>query len=105
MEQADLLQYLQTCRDLEIALYRLTGVPGKNQEKITACLNQLEQLYAVDIIPPEYRNLAPMVMFCHYFENNLCKRLEGSDGAFQLFEDATLKEVSAKLKEIKEKLK
>lgn len=105
MEQEDLLQYLQACRDWEIALYRLIDIPGNNQEKITVCLNQLEQLYAVDIIPPEYRNLAPMVMFYHYFENNLCKRLEGSDGAFQLFEDATLQEVSAKLKEIKKRQK
>ena len=105
MEKADLLKYLQECRDLEIALYDLIGGPGKNQEKISEYLKQLDQLYSADIILPEYRNLVPMVMFCDYFENDICYRLEGFDGAYQLFENATLEEVSAKLREIKARQK
>lgn len=46
----------------------------------------LEKLYAENIIYPKYRNMVAVTTIYEYLESGRCNRLEGPDGAYNLYE-------------------
>lgn len=45
-----------------------------------------EELYSLDVIYKKYRSLIPVSMFVEYIESGLRDKLEGADGAYDLYE-------------------
>ena len=46
----------------------------------------LEQLYEKNVVYPKYRNMAAMCTIYEYFASGRCDKLEGYDGAYNLYE-------------------
>ena len=66
---------------------------------------KLDELYAEGIVHPKYRNLVAMSQIYEYFDTGRCDKLEGPDGAYNLFE-AELRSniIIAQLSQIMQKL-
>ncbi len=70
----------------------------------------LNNLYSYNIIYPKYRSMIAVTMFCEYLESGRCKQLQGTDGAYNLFEKelrdriiiAELKTISSQLESIRQ---
>ena len=46
----------------------------------------LQELYAVNVVYPKYRELVPIVTMWEYFDSGRCTELAGPNGAYNLFE-------------------
>jgi len=65
----------------------------------------LEKLYSLNIIFPKYRNLAATCTILEYLESGRCDKLEGPDGAYNLFESELRQNlIISKLDEVIENL-
>ena len=65
----------------------------------------LAKLYSANIIMPKYRNLISVSSIFEYFDTGRCNRLEGHDGAYNLFEsEIRLDRIILKLDNIIEQL-
>ena len=49
--------------------------------------NALNQIYAVGIIHPKYRNLVAIASFYDYFDTGRCNTLTGPNGAYAIYEE------------------
>lgn len=49
-------------------------------------LETVEQMYNLDFIFPKYRNFAAMTQIAEYFLSGRCDRLDGPNGAYNLYE-------------------
>lgn len=49
--------------------------------------NALNQIYAVGIIHPKYRNLVAVASFYDYFDTGRCNTLTGPNGAYAIYEE------------------
>ncbi len=47
----------------------------------------LEEIYSANIVFAKYRSLIPISMFCEYLETGRCQQLEGTNGAYNKYED------------------
>ena len=59
---------------------------AEHQAVLTTLTNALNKLYAQDIIFPKYRNLVAIASIYEYLASGRCDKLEGSDGAYNLYE-------------------
>lgn len=67
--------------------------------------NALKQYYSVDIIYPKYRYLTAVASFYEYFCSGRCSKLEGHEGAYNIFEEELLhKLILSKLDDIIKRL-
>ena len=57
----------------------------KNQSDETS--DALEKLYSINIIHPKYQNFIAIASFCEYFETGRCTKLDGYEGAYNIFEN------------------
>ena len=72
------------------------------QEKLEQVRRELEEYYAVNVIDPHYRGLAPISLIHHYISTGICSELKGPDGAYsrcrtEMREDRFQSSVGAKL--------
>lgn len=58
----------------------------KHRDALALLENSLKKLYDADIIFPKYRNLVAVAAINEYLESGRCERLEGADGAYNLYE-------------------
>lgn len=87
----------------------------KNEEKVKLISQECEQLkkqwnkanellkeyYALGVIYPEYRKLVPVATFLQYLESGRCDKLEGHEGAYNLYHQELMgKRILGKLDEI-----
>jgi len=63
---------------------RLENLTYQNLELVNS---KLAELYSLDIIFEKYRNLIAISMFYEYFASSRVSKLEGKDGAYNLFEN------------------
>lgn len=53
--------------------------------------NQIEETlrsyYNLNIVHPKYQKLIPITSFCEYFETGRCSKLEGHEGAYNIYEN------------------
>ena len=59
---------------------------SKHKLVLSTLENALEQLYDENIIFPKYRNLVAITAINEYLMSGRCDKLEGSDGAYNLYE-------------------
>ncbi len=57
------------------------------QKKIADISIVLSQVYDVGVIHSDYRSLVPVSMFVKYIEQERCYKLEGTNGAYNRYED------------------
>ena len=70
----------------------------------------LRKLYSLNILSPKYRNMVAVATFLEYLEAGRCSKLEGHEGAYNLFENeqrlsliiTNQQEIIRRLDEIKE---
>ena len=76
-------EYLDSIKnDIDYYQYQRSIVENsKNQIVIS-----LEKMYSSNIIYKKYRSIVPMFMICEYLESNRCTKLEGHDGAYNMYE-------------------
>ena len=68
-------------------------------------IQALEELYGLNLVHPKYRNYIAISSFCEYFETGRCSKLEGHDGAYNIFEqEIRLNQIVTKLDDIANKL-
>ena len=66
---------------------------------------ELDELYAQNLIHPKYRNFVAVSQICEYFETGRCDTLTGPNGAYNLFEaELRANVIIIKLDKILEKL-
>ncbi len=65
---------------------RYTETMKKHNSALSTLENALEQLYAENVIFPKYRNLVAVTAINEYFMSGRCDKLEGPDGAYNLYE-------------------
>ena len=58
----------------------------KLEDTLSKSKNVLKQLYDSDIVYPKYRNMAAMCTMYEYLASGRCDKLEGPDGAYNLYE-------------------
>lgn len=68
--------------DLKSIVYELNFI----EENIDKIINVLSDLYSYNIIYGKYRNLIAVSTFLDYFISGRCVTLDGSDGAYNLYE-------------------
>lgn len=70
---------------------------NREEEKIKNLLQKFidtrNQLYGYNIIYPKYRNMVAVSSFCDYLLSGRCSMLEGSDGAYNLFENESRNDI------------
>lgn len=79
-------------------------------ETLISARKLLNKLYSYNIIYPKYRDMVAVTMFCEYLDSGRCNRLEGSDGAYNKFDQqvaagliiAELKNISSQLEAIRQ---
>lgn len=59
---------------------------SKMKKTLGEIKDTLENLYAMNIVHPKYRNMVAMCSICEYFETGRCTSLKGADGAYNLYE-------------------
>lgn len=65
------------------ALLREAGEADRQAEEVQSLLNNL---YALDVLYPKYRNLVAVATLYEYFEAKRCYSLDGFDGAYNRYE-------------------
>lgn len=73
-------------REAECGKY-LIAVSEKIEKQLNDTEDALDKLYSINVIHPKYRNLIAIASFCEYFETGRCVRLEGHEGAYNIFEN------------------
>ena len=58
----------------------------ENEAQLEEAQATLEQLYAMNILHPKYRNFIAVTMLLEYFETERCDSLTGVNGAYNLYE-------------------
>lgn len=58
----------------------------KLEEDFIKVCKEKEAVYSLNAIYPTYRGLIPLTSFYEYLNSGRCKELEGSDGAYNLYE-------------------
>ena len=59
---------------------------AQNEAQLKQAQATLEQLYAMNILHPKYRNFIAVTMLLEYFETERCDALTGPNGAYNLYE-------------------
>ena len=62
------------------------------REEIQAIDKQLSELYGINIVHRNYRNMVAVVRILEYFDSGRCTHLTGHEGAYNRFEDEMLHE-------------
>lgn len=78
-----------------------------NQAKILyqQTASTLKQFYDLEIIYPKYRGLVPISMFYEYLSSGRCSRLDGHEGAYNIYEqELRMNLILSKLDDIIERL-
>ena len=58
----------------------------KHNEALLSLQNALHELYTQNIVYPKYRNIVAITTISEYLMSGRCSALEGSEGAYNLFE-------------------
>ena len=74
--------------ELRLANYRtdVNAMMAKHEMTLESLTNVLEQHYALGILYPKYRNFVSVSAINEYLSSGRCDRLEGPDGAYNLYE-------------------
>lgn len=56
-------------------------------KQYVATKKTLDDYYALNVIYPSYRSIVPVAMFTQYIQSQRCDKLEGTDGAYNKYED------------------
>lgn len=99
----------KTCEEAKAYAKQMGAMVSTLQSTIAATQGILEKIYAADIIYPKYRNLVAVGMFCEYLMSGRCEKLEGHEGAYNIFENelrqnmivSKLDDVTGRLDELK----
>lgn len=65
---------------------RITEITTRHEEAVSKLEKALSDLYAENVIFPKYRNLVAITAINEYLESGRCDKLEGADGAYNLYE-------------------
>lgn len=57
------------------------------EDQYSSARKTLDEIYAINIIHPKYRNLIAVSSLYEYFDTGRCTELEGATGAYNLFEN------------------
>lgn len=83
----------------------ISGSLSKNEAQLKEAQATLEQLYAMNILHPKYRNFIAVSMLLEYFETERCDSLTGANGAYNLYESELRQNlIILKLDEIMERI-
>ncbi len=74
------------CNELNKDIAQSKLVESTVQAQIDNINSTLNKLYDTEIIYPKYRDLVSVTMFCEYIDSGRCSQLEGSNGAYNLYE-------------------
>lgn len=78
---------------------------SENESQLKKVQATLEQLYAMNILHPKYRNFIAVTMLLEYFETERCDTLTGANGAYNLYESELRQNlIIMKLDEVIERL-
>ncbi len=77
----------KTCEEAKASAAQMGATVSNLQSAIVATNGILEKLYAADVIYAKYRNLVAVGMFCEYLMSGRCDKLEGHEGAYNIFEN------------------
>lgn len=81
--QSDMEQYTKTKESFD---RYITSITAKHEEAVSKLEKALSDLYAENVIFPKYRNLVAITAINEYLESGRCDKLEGADGAYNLYE-------------------
>ncbi len=59
---------------------------NKLSRKLEETQDTLLQMYSLDVIFPKYRNIIAVSSFYEYLLSGRCDKLEGAEGAYNIFE-------------------
>lgn len=94
----------------KIAREKLMELKKKTKDDIQDAKKKLEEFYNLDVVFPKYRNLVAVTTFYEYIASSRCEALEGSMGAYNLYENEIrqnviiiqLKNIVSQLEDIKQ---
>ncbi len=81
--QSGMEQYTKTKESFD---RYVTSLAAKHEEAVSKLEKALSDLYAENVIFPKYRNLVAITAINEYLESGRCDKLEGADGAYNLYE-------------------
>ena len=65
---------------------RYLDIVNQHQSMLTTLENTLNEFYSENVIYPKYRNFVAITAINEYLLSGRCDKLEGSDGAYNLYE-------------------